>query len=64
MKIRVKIENADSAKSLEKRVNDWLDSEPNIEILHVAQSETGKFPQEWAVTLTIVYRQCETGDAT
>jgi hypothetical protein len=55
--INVRVFNDSSAEGLEQRVNEWLAINPDIELLQVSQSESGKLSEDWAITLTILYRE-------
>ena len=56
--IRVRIFNSQhSAQDLESKVNEWLSINPDIEVVLITQSESGKQNEDWGVTLTIVYRE-------
>lgn len=56
--IRVRIFNSEiSAQDLEQEVNEWMLINPDIQIELITQSESGKFKEDWGITLTIVYRE-------
>jgi hypothetical protein len=54
---RVRIFNSNAAEDLEQKVNEWLLINPDIQVELITQSESGKLEEDWAVTLTIVYRE-------
>jgi len=55
--VRLRIFNNSSAQDLEREVNDWLEINPDIQILLITQSESGKLAEDWGVTLTLLYRE-------
>ena len=55
--MRLRIFNGSSAQDLEREVNDWLAINPDIEVLLITQSESGKLNEDWGVTLTLLYRE-------
>lgn len=55
--MQIRIFNSSSARELEQTVNEWLTINPDIDILLLTQSESGKFNEDWAVTLTLLYRE-------
>ena len=54
--IRVKVFNADSIARLEADMNQMLETNPAVEVIWVTQSESGKHGADWAITVTLAYR--------
>ena len=55
--MKFKTFSATSVGDLENKVNDWLAANPGIRIVHATQSEAGTFPNDWAITFSIVYER-------
>jgi hypothetical protein len=53
--MKFKTFNANSATELEKNINEWLAANANIHIIHATQSEAGTFPNDWAITFSVIY---------
>ncbi len=56
---RIRVFSGDSAQDLEQKVNEWMLINPDLQVSLITQSESGKLGQDWAVTLTIIYRETQ-----
>jgi hypothetical protein len=54
---QIKSFSCHTIEELEKQVNQWLTSNPGIEIVQFAQSESGGGGMEWFVTLTVLFKK-------
>ncbi len=43
--------------NLERKINTWLEENPDIEIISILQSESQGAENAWNLTMTVFYRQ-------
>ncbi|MBL0714669.1 MAG: hypothetical protein JJV98_13320 [Desulfosarcina sp.] len=43
--------------SLSRKINEWLEENPDIEIVNILQSESQGTENAWNLTVTVFYRQ-------
>ena len=43
--------------NLSRRINDWLQAHPDIDIIHILQSESQGAENAWNLTMTVFYRE-------
>jgi hypothetical protein len=55
MKIKMFQEGSDY-KMAEERINQWLEENPRIKVIAIAQSESGDEAGKWSMTTTILYK--------
>jgi hypothetical protein len=54
---QIKAFSCHTVEDLEKQVNQWLTANPGVEIVQLAQSESGGGGMEWFITVTVLFKK-------